>query len=36
MLNRLSTLCVEKKLLDAINIEANIDDFASKNVRSRF
>jgi hypothetical protein len=32
-LNRLATLCIEKKLLDDVNIEAIIDDFASRNVR---
>jgi hypothetical protein len=36
MLNRLSTLCVEKKLLHAISIEVIIDDFTSRNVRSHF
>jgi hypothetical protein len=35
-LNRLSTLCIEKKLLDDVNIEAIIDDFASRNVRRHF
>jgi hypothetical protein len=36
MLNRLSTLCVEKTMLDAINIEAINDDFVSITVRSHF
>jgi hypothetical protein len=36
MLNMIVTLCVEKKLLDVINIEAIIDDFASTNIRSHF
>jgi hypothetical protein len=35
-LNQLATLCIEKKLLDDINIEAIIDDFASRNVRRHF
>ena len=32
-LNGLATLCIEKKLLDQININAIIDDFASRNAR---
>jgi hypothetical protein len=35
-LNGLATLCIEKKLLDDVNIEAIINDFASRNVRRHF
>lgn len=35
-LNGLATLCIEKKLLDDVNIEAIIDDFSSRNVRRHF
>ena len=35
-LNGLATLCIEKKLLDKINIDAIINDFASRNVRRKF
>jgi hypothetical protein len=35
-LNELATLCIEKKLLDDVNIEAIIDDFVSRNVRKHF
>jgi hypothetical protein len=35
-LNRLATLCIEKKLLDDIDINSIIDDFVSKNVRRNF
>jgi hypothetical protein len=35
-LNGLATLCIEKKLLDDIDINSIIDDFASKNVRRNF
>jgi hypothetical protein len=35
-LNGLATLCIEKKLLDDVNIEVIIDDFASRNVRRHF
>jgi hypothetical protein len=35
-LNRLATLCIKKKLLDDVNIEAIIDNFASRNVRRHF
>lgn len=35
-LNELATLCIEKKLLDDVNIEAIIEDFASRNVRKYF
>ena len=35
-LNGLATLCIEKKLLDDVNIEAIIDDFVSRNVRRHF
>jgi hypothetical protein len=31
----LATLCVEKKLLDAINIKSIVDDFAYRNVISQ-
>jgi len=32
-LNGLATLCIEKKLLDEIDINSIINDFASRNVR---
>ena len=35
-LNGLATLCIEKKLLDKIDIEAIINDFAAANVRRNF
>jgi hypothetical protein len=35
-LNDLATLCIEKKLLDEINVNKIIDEFASKNVRRKF
>ncbi|KAI5016838.1 hypothetical protein ZWY2020_037216 [Hordeum vulgare] len=35
-LNGLATLCVEKKMLDEIDIDTIISDFASKNVRRNF
>jgi hypothetical protein len=35
-LNGLATLCIEKRLLDEININTIINDFASRNVRSNF
>jgi hypothetical protein len=35
-LNGLATLCIEKKLLDEIDIDTIITDFASKNVRRNF
>ena len=35
-LNGLATLFIEKKLLDDVNIEAIIEDFASRNVRRHF
>jgi hypothetical protein len=35
-LNGLATLCIEKKLLDEIDIEAIISDFAAANVRRNF
>ncbi|XP_066333369.1 uncharacterized protein [Miscanthus floridulus] len=35
-LNGLATLCIEKRLLDEIDIETIIDDFASRNVRRNF
>ena len=35
-LNGLAILCIEKKLLDEININTMVTDFASKNVRRNF
>lgn len=35
-LNGSSTLCIEKKLLDEIDINTIIDNFASRNVRRNF
>ncbi|PNT61430.1 hypothetical protein BRADI_5g15112v3 [Brachypodium distachyon] len=35
-LNGLATLCIEKKLLDEIDIDPIITDFASRNVRRKF
>ena len=35
-LNGLATLCIEKKLLDEIDIEVIINDFAAANVRRNF
>ncbi|KAI4982488.1 hypothetical protein ZWY2020_022980 [Hordeum vulgare] len=35
-LNGLATLCIEKKMLDKIDIDTIISDFASKNVRRNF
>ncbi|XP_066323458.1 uncharacterized protein [Miscanthus floridulus] len=35
-LNGLATLCIEKKLLDEIDIEAIINDFAAANIRRKF
>ncbi|EEC69513.1 uncharacterized protein [Oryza sativa Japonica Group] len=35
-LNGLATLCIEKKLLDEIDIDAIVDDFASLHVRRNF
>jgi hypothetical protein len=35
-LNDLVTLCIEKRLLDEIDINTIIDDFASRNVRRKF
>ncbi|VAH85053.1 unnamed protein product [Triticum turgidum subsp. durum] len=35
-LNCLATSCIEKKLLDEIDINPIISDFASRNVRSEF
>ncbi|XP_073360045.1 uncharacterized protein [Aegilops tauschii subsp. strangulata] len=35
-LNGLATLCIEKKLLDEIDIDPIISDFASRNVRRHF
>jgi hypothetical protein len=35
-LNGLATLCIEKKLLDDIDIDPIISDFASRNVTMKF
>jgi hypothetical protein len=35
-LNGLAILCIEKKLLDEIDIYGIIDDFVSQNVRRKF
>jgi hypothetical protein len=35
-LNRLATLCIEKKLLDKVDSNTIINDFASRNVRNFF
>jgi hypothetical protein len=35
-LNGLATICIEKKLLDAIDIETIINDFTSRSVRRNF
>jgi hypothetical protein len=35
-LNVLATLCIEKRLLDEIDTNTIIDDFASRNVRRNF
>jgi hypothetical protein len=35
-LNGLATMCVEKDLLDKVDIDTIIYDFASKNVRGKF
>jgi hypothetical protein len=35
-LNGLATLCIEKQLLDEIDIETIGEDFASRNVRRKF
>jgi hypothetical protein len=35
-LNGLATICIEKKLLDEIDIETIINDFASRSVRTNF
>ena len=32
-LNELAILCIEKRLLDEIDIDTIIDDFASRNIR---
>jgi hypothetical protein len=32
----IATICIKKKLLDDVNIEAIIDDFASRNARRYF
>jgi hypothetical protein len=35
-LNGLATLCIEKKLLDDVDIDPIITEFASRNVRRNF
>jgi hypothetical protein len=35
-LNGLATLCIEKKLLDKVDNNTIINDFASRNVRRKF
>ena len=35
-LNGLATLCIEKKLLDEIDVNKIIDEFASRNVKENF
>jgi hypothetical protein len=35
-LNGLATLCIEKRLLDEIDIDSIVTDFASRNVRRKF
>jgi hypothetical protein len=35
-LNGLTTICIEKKLLDEIDIDTIINDFASRSVRRNF
>jgi hypothetical protein len=35
-LNGLATLCIEKKLLDDIDIYSIVTDFASRNARRKF
>jgi hypothetical protein len=35
-LNGLATLCIEKKLLDTIDLDKIISDFASKNAKRNF
>jgi hypothetical protein len=35
-LNGLATLCIEKKLLDKVDSNTIINDFASRNVRRNF
>ena len=34
-LNGLATICIEKDLLDKVNVDTIINDFASKNVRRK-
>jgi hypothetical protein len=36
MLNGLAILCIEKKLLDEIDLNSTSDDFVSQNVRIYF
>jgi hypothetical protein len=35
-LNGLATLCIEKKLVDEIDIDSIVTDFASRNFRRKF
>jgi hypothetical protein len=35
-LNSLAILCIEKKLLDEIDLNGIIDDFVSQNIRKHF
>ena len=35
-LNGLATLCIEKNLVDEIDIDTVVSDFASQNVRRKF
>ena len=35
-LNGLATLCIEKNLVDEIDIDTIVSDFASQNVRRKF
>ena len=34
-LNGLATICIEKDLLDKVNVDTIINDFASKNARRK-
>jgi hypothetical protein len=36
ILNCLATCCIEKDILDTIDLEIVLDDFASRNARRRF
>ena len=35
-LNGLATCCIEKDILDSINVDSVLDDFASRNARRSF